>query len=498
MLSRRAGNLIPASLRRLCHLPRNRQGGIAIWAAIVTPAFMVVAALSVDLSRMNALENDLQSAADSFARAAAYELDGRPDAISRANVAITRLVENEQRFGDDGRGNISVSGVRFFYSIPASDYDPITADYETDVPGDAVYAEVTVEPVRISTLFPVSLFNGQDQFDLTATSVAKTDPGICNAAPIFMCNPYENNPVQDLFDVAEDRSFRRRLVLMKDKGGPSAKYYPGNFGYLQADESGAAALKDAMAVTEPELCYSREGVELRTGTVASVEAGFNTRFDIYTGTYATKKNDPEYAPAPNVTKGYSGTACSPEVDPLAMGLPRDQCFLTDSCTDLGGRLGDGDWDATSYFAINHGSPTSAVIAGQTFTFNYSTGTVSPEKPTRYEVYNWEIETSRIPGTPSYVSSTTPENGAPQCYTGSTPADSNRRILKVAVLDCMRLEEEYGISGASAGDLPVKAFWKVFVTEPMPDGSDSTIWGELIGPVDASDEARIVEVARVVR
>ena len=119
-------------------------------------------------------------------------------------------------------------------------------------------------------------------------------------------------------------------------------------------------------------------------------------------------------------------------------------------------------------------------------------------PRRYEVYTWEIDNNRIPGSASYPASTTPENGAPQCYTSGSPAGADRRVRKVAVLDCVALDEKYDISGSSAGVLPVKAFWKVFVTEPMPSSSENSIYGELIGPVDIKDEDRVVEVARVVR
>lgn len=478
----------------------DRHGGIAIWAALLAPAFMAVAALSVDIGRMNALENDLQLAADAYARVAAFELDGRPDAIDRAATAVSRLIENEQRFGDDGRANISVQSIRYLTGVPESDFDPITSDYVTTSSTDALYAEVTVTPVTITTLFPVSIVNGKETFDLEASAVAKTDQGICNAAPLFMCNPLEEAGI-DIATAALDRSFRRRLMLMKGKSGKGkgAKYFPGNFGYLQPNENGASALTEALAAAEPALCYSKEeGVELRTGNVSSAAAGFNTRFDIFDGSFKSEKGNPAYAPAPNVTKGYTGSSCNSSADPSAMGLPRDECFYSDSCTDLGGRYGDGDWDVAAYMAVNHGSPTSITIGSETFTINYASGAVSPEKPSRYEIYSWEVDNNRIPGTPAYPASTTPENGAPQCYTGGSASGASRRVMKVAILDCIRLDEEYDINGSSAGRLPVSGFAKVFVTEPMGTGGDSIIWGEIIGLVSTQDEDRAIEVARVVR
>ena len=124
----------------------------------------------------------------------------------------------------------------------------------------------------------------------------------------------------------------------------------------------------------------------------------------------------------------------------------------------------------------------ATIAGVTYSFNYAAKTVTPSTPpTRYEVYRWEIDSNRIPGT--YAASKTPENGSPQCYSGGTPTDSpDRRLFPVAVIDCQAMEAKYGISGGSSPPLPARGFVKVFLTEPM-DGSDDTIWGEIVGMVE---------------
>lgn len=317
-------------------------------------------------------------------------------------------------------------------------------------------------------------------------------------APLFVCNPYEGSGT-DLFSVADTRSFQRKQILLYEKGGgKNTKYFPGNFGYLETGASGANGLKDAMSLAVPNTCYSRSGVELRTGAVASVFDGFNTRFDIWEGAYKKESNNPAYAPAENVTRGVSGKACKEAADANAMGLPRDACHLSESCTDAGGRLGDGAWDFPTYLEVNHGSPTSVTINGTTFTINYSTRTVSPELPSRYEVYRWEIDTNRIPGSTGYGASTTPENGAPQCYSGGTPASIDRRVLRVAVLDCIALDEQYKISGSSAPPLPAKAFWQVFITEPIDSSSDAKIWGEMIGPVMTDKDPLAVETARVMR
>ncbi|MAK59541.1 MAG: hypothetical protein CMK09_01035 [Ponticaulis sp.] len=476
----------------------DRRGGMLTWFALITPALVSVAALAIDIGRIYALENDLQLAADSYARAAAFELDRQPDAIARASQAANDLLHNDQRFGQGGSSDVTVANLRFLKDIPSSDTADITSDFDTSVSADARYVEITVSPKTISTLLPTDMVSGVLSIELEAKAVAGASRGVCNMAPMFVCNPVEDTG-GNLFALGKTRSFQRRQVLLLEKGnGKDSTYFPGNFGYLEVGGSGASDLKDAMSLAKPNNCVSQDGVELRTGAVASVVDGFNTRFDIYEGSYKKESNNPAYAPAENVTRGVSGKACKESADPNAMGLPRDACHLTGTCTDADGRLGDGDWDFPTYLEVNHGAPVSVTINGTNFTINYATRKVSPELPSRYEVYRWEIETNRIPGSVGYGASTTPENGEPACYSGGTAAGVDRRVVRVAVLDCLALDEQYGINGSSAPPLPAKAFWQFFITEPIGSTSDMQIWGEMIGPVTNETDELAVETARVVR
>lgn len=83
-----------------------------------------------------------------------------------------------------------------------------------------------------------------------------------------------------------------------------------------------------------------------------------------------------------------------------------------------------------------------------------------------------------------------ETGAPQCYSGgaSTVTDNpDRRTFHGAILDCRALDEEYNISGGSAPPLPVTAYAKFFLAEPM-DKNDGTIWVELVDVVEPGTPA----------
>lgn len=484
--------------RALSRFLCDRRGAVAIWAALLAPVLIGGAALAVDVGRLYNLDADLQSAADAMARAGAVELDGSNDAIVRATAAVDNLVHNDQRFADRS-GAVGVERLVFLSALPADDSQAVAAEDETTDPAQARYIQVAVRPERVTTIFPAQALSALARINLRAESTGGRTARVCNAAPLFICDPFEDSETT-LAEAVNDRAVRGRLVQLRGKGG-GAKYGPGNFGFLQPPGGGgASALREMFAQAHPAACFDQRGVELRPGQISSVSQGLNVRFDLYEGSFSKNKNDPEYAPAANVTKGYTGGACSASPNAQAMGLPRDACFASGNCPNMGGRMGDGNWDFVRYMQVNHGAPPSVTIADVTYSLNYSAKTVSPSpKPTRYEVYRWEIDSGHIPGQAGYGASQTPEIGTPRCFTGGAASDQpDRRLLTVAVLQCRKLDAAYGMNGNSTPPLPASGFVKVFLTEPMGSGSDDIIWGEIVGMLENGVDAQArnqVEVRR---
>lgn len=467
---------------------KDQYGGFALWGALLMPAFGAVAALSIDAARMYNLDQELQSAADALARSGAAELDQRSDSIERATRAIQHLVDNDQKFGLEGARKVEAQTIRFLKALPADDHDDITSDLVTTDPAEAKYVEIKVVPETIEALFPKGMIQAITSATLEASSVATSSDGVCGVAPMFVCNPYEGTGTS-LYDAISDPDFQRRGIKFKS---PNNQFGPGNFGFMDAGlGNGASALTDAIAVDKPDVCFSgSQGVSLRPGNISSVRHGFNTRFDIYEGSYKNKKNDPAYAPAENVVKGYIGDGCKGKPnDLLAFGMPPDKCFDTDSCPNMGGLQGDGDWDFIRYVLINHNAVELLNMGTRTYFIDYVNNiTIPSTPPSRYEVYRWEIETNSIPGSQTYGLSITREEGVPTCHSsGPSEADIDRRILYAAVLNCTEIENTIGMNGNQSG-LPVETFVKVFLTEPMGKGQDNIIWGEIIGPVVEGQDA----------
>jgi Flp pilus assembly protein TadG len=501
----------------------DQRGAVAIWTALALPAILASAALSVDLARLYNMDNDLQSAADAMSRAAAGELDQRADSLARAERAVSSLVTNRQIFANDGPSAVEVGKVVYLKELPTSDEDAIPASMITEDPKEARFVSVTVKPKTVSTVFPVSTLKTIIDTEMTATSTATLETGICGSAPVFLCNPFEGTGVS-LEIALNQRQQRRKLVQFK-QGSSGTKMGPGNFGYLDpfGGSASGSEIRDAMGLAQTNACvFAASGVTTRPGNVSSVRFAFNTRFDMYGGPYKSSKNDPAYAPAENVTRGYSGAACNQTPDSSAMGLPRDACFLDGSC---GGQLGDGDWDFVNYIRVNHNAPSSLDINGTRYYFDYGTaptdvgsgstsskkksgtevtetipGTVTPSDiPTRYEVYRWEIDTDSIPGAKSYGTSITPEEGTPVCHAdGPSNLVEDRRVVQAAVVNCNALDAVgFDINGRTSG-VPVESFVKVFLTEPMGSGGDAIIWGEMIEPVIFGQDVGATDTVKIVR
>jgi len=138
-------------------------------------------------------------------------------------------------------------------------------------------------------------------------------------------------------------------------------------------------------------------------------------------------------------------------------------------------MGDGNWDFETYWSRTHTAPRP-------------NGWSNTNRPSRYEVYRYEIDnnlvsTATADGTPS-------ESGAPMCYSGDASALSDapdRRVFVGAIINCQAAAEAGQLTGSSGGTIPVEAYAKFFLTEPM-DKNDGTIWAEMIQVVEPGTAA----------
>ena len=337
---------------RAVNLWRDRRGTVLPYVAMMLAVIVGLAALAIDGSRLMSVQTQLQNAADALALAGAAELDRRPDSIIRAEAAIRGLIANPVT-GAGIEQVAEVSSVDFLRSLPPSDDLPITTVNLTDDPTLAGYIQVTVKPVTMLTIFPLSLLSGRRIISVSAQAVAGYDQVLCDATPLYVCNPFEMpgmsyyQATQALVAASQDPGSQRRLIRLAGSQLNNGAYGTGTVGYIAPDTGllpaascgpGAGyGVPQALAAPQVHACFRLSAVNILPSEDQQAMAGLNTRFDIYGNGFDACRI---YAPDQNVRKGYItvGTPnwCNavpggpnwPIPIPQAAALPVDQNMIT--------------------------------------------------------------------------------------------------------------------------------------------------------------------------
>ncbi|NOD88217.1 hypothetical protein GS646_20460 [Ruegeria sp. HKCCD4315] len=480
---------------------KDDHGTVAILWGTAFVAFLGFFAITLDVGRLSSTHAELQSFADNVSLAAAAELDGQPDAISRATNAAANLVSDSQTFAN---GSATLSGssdytLTFHSALPASDLTPLGADLTTN-PRKAKFAQVVLTPKSLSMSLASALDkmlggSGFSAASVSAEAVAGYSKAACDVSPLMFCLPPNWESTLTVGD----------QILLRS-GGKDTAWGPGNFGFIDlanfqdssgvcADEGGNKLACLIAAQSQITQCVLTNGLNTEPGQkVGITNAAFNVRFDIYRSVLNGEKNNIDFAPAPNVIKGIekdSGGSCiqgNEQPTPDTIGLGRDLCMAAGTC---GGnnRFGDGNWDRTGYLNKNHdladgladGIGTDAHLPELSASNSVFAGT-------RYGMYLREIAYGNTnpysaPNANAILDPSLAETGRPMCssHMSNNPA---RRVVTAAGIDCA----QNPVSGSTTG-VPVTKFVAVFLTEPVGDDGSSPpsfdIHGEIVGFPDVS-------------
>ena len=453
--------------RSFTNILRNQSGGVAVYAAIFSMLGIGAGALAIDIGRMTLLRAEMQNRADAGAMAGARYLDGRDGAQGRATEVATEAMQEYSNMSNGSELSVPAAGIDFYTTL-----DPLVAA-TSDL--DSGFIRVTLEPRQMTVYFRrvLDILAGQTNATsttLNATAVAGTQPFICNAPPLMICD--FNDPAGSGPDLKDPDNIGRQVRLKEPQGGGSQAWAPGNYGLLAVNGSNAAGdAEAALAAVTPDACYAYL-VQTNPGSMTNrVKKGINARFDL--------PANPWPYPAPNV-----------------INYPRDAVIIADSTATLG----DGVWDLTTYWSARHGGalvpPELSSIAG--------TG----EQATRYQTYLYELgETflvqadSNEPGygkatihptvatPPGYAAVGPNPTGADVPVDGANPDDPEydgepsqtvasdgpaRRIVEVALLKCAT----HNVQGS--GSYPTEGnYLEMFITEYVPNPPNAAIYGEVL-------------------
>lgn len=476
---------------------QDQAGTASILWAFSLVAFLGLLAATYEVGRISTTHGELQSFVDNVALAAAGELDGQTDAITRATAAASALIADNATFNTGSRVLAGGSDytLTFHAALPSS--DTAATGTPTTNPRLAAYVQVAATPktVRMGFLPSVNGLLGAaagNDPQISASAVAGFTQAACDITPLMFCLPANWDTTLNIGD----------MILLRS-GGNGAAWAPGNFGFIDLDSfqdvSGVCASHSGnrlacliAAQRSVTRCISTRGITTEPGQkVGITNAAFNVRFDIYRATLNGKKNDPDFAPAPNVIKGIKkkgggGNGCIQGKETLTgdtMALPRDTCMGTGTC---GGnnRFGDGVWDRQGYLNVNHDlADGSNDNAGNDAHLPPLSGTNTIFANTRYGMYLREIAYGNTlpysnPDANAILDPSLSETGRPQC-SSQMSTDPARRVVVAAGVDCTATP----ISGRTS-DVPVSRYVEVFLTEPVgedgasPPGFD--IYGEVVG------------------
>lgn len=468
-------------VRKLRAFKDNEDGVILVIWAMALAVMLGIVAISFDMGRIASTQSELQSFGDTVALAAAGELDGKSDAITRATAAAANLITDSQVFGNGGQalGGAGSYSLDFYRTLPASDTASLAAGLTTD-PKLAAYARVVVVPKTVDFTFGAAFQaltgNAPANNSVGATAVAGFTQYACDITPLMFCIPAPG--------FKADANVGKMILLRA--GGNGAAWGPGDFGFLDPNKLAidgggpcaglnGAQLDACLIGAEGSItqCFAQRGVDTEPGQKNGIEtSSFNVRFDIYNSIMNGKKNNPNFAPAPNVIKGIKprgGGSCignNSDASTNSVGLPRDTCFNTGTCA----RYGDGNWTA--------GRATYV-------TKNYGVGTADPHPAalTRYNYYKSEIAAHGGGGVSTPILTARDETGRRMCSNNQS-SDPDRRVVIAAAIDCVANP----IAGRATG-VPVEEFVRLFLTEPVGQDAVSpsilTMWVEVIGTAQSN-------------
>ena len=445
---------------------------LVLWALFLAVALGFLA-LSFDLGRVASTQSELQSYTDQVALASAGELDGRPDAITRATAAAAGLIADRQTYADGtnalgGAGNYTIA---FLSTLPTS--DAVAATAVTTDARLARYVRVQTTQRTVQTPFAAAnaAMTGNQitnvQSNISAVSTAGMTSYACDVTPLMFCVPNASWRASN--------NIGKQIQLRTGSG--TGAWGPGNFGFLDvtslpvdptgpcAAESGAQLYRCLVGAARGITACIRTdmGVDTKPGQRQGLALAFNYRFDIYNGAQANQRqNDANYRPAPNTVQGTKpsgkGNDCRSNNPPASdvIGLPKDGNITGTN------RFGNGVWDRAGYVAANHNGV-------------YPVGTSSTSS--RYQMYLAEIAAAATRSSPNNVPLPGKvETGAPQCHKLGASSDPDRRTIVAAAVDCTTTP----VSGNTTGIVPLE-YVKMFMTNPVQGGGQGN--GTDLDPFD---------------
>jgi hypothetical protein len=407
-------------------LRKRQRGTVAVVVGLTILVLVGMMGLALDSGQLFVNKTELQNAADACALAAAQELDGNANALTRADAAGV-LVGTQNLVGFQ-RAAVTLTAADIRYSQHLSPNSAYQTSADGADPATARFAMCTVERDDIGMWFMGVRGFGDQTVSAYAVATLAPSQSTC-AVPVGLCkqtggsvaNPYAGFVVGQWYDGKFESGGTGgggNCVSPSGSTGTS-----GNFNWIDFSppNGGADELKDILTgVGQCELPPVGTLVG-QTGTSNGLKAAWNTRFGIYSGSYNANNAPPDFTGVAYTNPNY----------------PQGQ---------------DADTWPTSSATVPpnaySGSPSSGT------TPNYETAAAAR---TPYQGSN----PAGVGGSPSILPQITPADGSPS-YTGN---GSKRRLVVAPIVNC----ESLCVSGTTT--VPIMGYGCVLMLSPMPNNPD---------------------------
>ncbi len=408
-------------MNRPVGLFQHQRGAVAIIVGISIAVLVGMIGLALDLGRMFVIKTELQNAADACALAAARELDGNADAITRADAAgILIGTRNRINFQDE---NAPVTTASLTYSATLS---PNSGYSRSIAPASAEYVMCTVERPNVGMLFMGVRGFGAQTVNAYAVATLQRGQTTC-AVPIGICKTTAGNstsvPKWGL-EIGQWYGGKFDTTHSTCETGSTT----GNFNWIDFSppNGGANELRDLLeGVGQCEL--PPVGTQVgQTGLNNGLRGAWNTRFGVYGLGYNVNdadENPPDYTGVAYTNANFP-SGFDEETWPTAAPTTPPNVFT--------------------------GSPASGS------TPNYNTAKTARNPYQSSNPANASGTALSQTGSPSYT-----ENG------------QERRIVVSPVVDCQSL------CASSSTTVPILDYACVLMLSPLPNNPDS-IWVEYLG------------------
>ena len=279
-------------------LPKRQRGAVAVVVGIAIVVLIGMIGLALDLGQMFVNKTELQNAADACALAAARELDGNADALTRADAAGVLVgTQNGVGFQDAA---VALTAADISYSEHLSPNDAYQTSGNAD-PTTARFAMCEVERGDIGMWFMGALAFADQTVRAYAVATLAPSQSTC-ALPIGMCmTPGSSAPT---FGLVVGQWY-------SGKFGPdgSGTGYTGSYNWIDfspEDGGGANEIKDM--VSGPGQCeLPPVGKQVgQQGQIAAVADPWNTRFGLYKGAYNLADSPPDFTGIAYTQEGLGG------------------------------------------------------------------------------------------------------------------------------------------------------------------------------------------------